>query len=75
MPEGSRKRVVSKESIQKELEMYEVIKEKLAECDRHLLDEFLDFSGKNMEEDMIKTYANGIIVGILIGVELGNFKE
>ena len=73
--EFDKKRMVCKDDLQKEASLYDSIKEKLPTSDEHLLDDFLDISAENMEEDIIETYGNGIITGILIGMEVTNFKH
>ena len=59
---------------EKELELYEVVKEKLPEGNKELLDEFLDKFNKTYDEELTDKYIQGFKTGVLIGIEVNNIE-
>ena len=59
---------------QKELGLYETIRNFMPEDNKDLLDNFLDIYCENFDEDLIDTYSQGLKTGILIGTEVGKFE-
>ena len=54
--------------------IYDDIKSKLTENDKHLLDDYIDASVEREEITLLTTYANGFKTGLLMGMEAMDFN-
>ena len=73
--ECDKKRLATRDAQEKELKLYDKLKNKLNEEDKNLIDEFIDCCEDNHEKDYIGFYADGIITGLLIGLEVDKFDK
>lgn len=67
--ESTRKRNYDKKTIQKEMELYDSIKELLGD-NGSILDEFIDVKNISIDKDILEAYINGFKTGALIVLEL-----
>ena len=61
------------DNTQKQIELYDKIKECLGSENENLLDELLDLECDDNEKLLLARYSNGFKTGLLIGLEVCNF--
>ena len=62
-----------KKLVKKEMALYEIVKDKLADEDKHLIDDYDEASVACESQRLAETYINGFKTGLLIGIEASDF--